>query len=133
MPKKWRLAIGAWLLLAAWGAYAYFSNPDTPEEIAASLQKDGLTDQSGNPTEQAKKNFYLKTPEERKELLDAMLMVFLWKVKDLPKTHYDPETGKYALVLEKWQDHIASELIDSTFRKSLQLFWADIEFPKVST
>lgn len=45
-----------------------------------------------------KEQFYLKSTEQRKEIVDELLILALGTSSNLPKTHYEPEAGKYTIV-----------------------------------
>lgn len=64
------------------------------------LHKDGWLDIANNPTSKMKDAFLEKTPVERKNILDELLIMHLNTTKDLPKTHYDEKLGKYTLITE---------------------------------
>ncbi len=87
--------------MAAGGAYAYVSGPEKPEDIMKNLHKDGWLDIGNNPTAKMKEEFQIKTSEEKKSILDELLIMHLGDTKkNLPKTHLDEKLGKYTIVTE---------------------------------
>lgn len=78
-------------------------------------------------TDKLKEQFYLKSTDQRKEILDNMLILVSGDNKNLPKTHYDEVTGRYSLVGAL--DGIKS-LVDSDFRRDLQSLGLDIDIVK---
>ena len=56
------------------------------------LHKEGLLDIGNNPTPKMKEAFQSKNQTERKDILDELLIMHLETNKNLPKTHYEPES-----------------------------------------
>ncbi len=129
VPKKWRLAIWAVALLAVGGTYAYVSWPENPEDIMKNLHKEGWLDIGNNPTPKMKESFRSKNSEERKSILDELLIMHLETNKNLPKTHYDPESWKYSIITDA--TFTGQKLVDSIFRNTLQTIDIDIDLQKV--
>lgn len=128
VPKTWRLAIWAVALLAAGGTYAYVSWPEKPEDIMKNLHKEGLLDIGNNPTPKMKEAFQSKNQTERKDILDELLIMHLETNKNLPKTHYEWESGKYSIITGT--TFTGQKLIDSLFRSTIQSLGVDIDLQK---
>ncbi len=128
VPKKWRLAIWAVALLAAGGAYAYVSWPESPEDIMKNLHKEGWLDIGNNPTPKMKEAFQSKNQTERKGILDELLIMHLETNKNLPKTHYESDSGKYSILSDS--AFAGNNLVDSPFRMTLQHLGLDIDLQK---
>lgn len=128
VPKKGRLAIWAVALLAAGWAYAYISWPENPEDILKNLHKEGWLDIGNNPTPKMKEAFQSKNQTERKDILDELLIMHLETNKNLPKTHYEWESGKYSIITGT--TFTGQKLIDSLFRSTIQSLGVDIDLQK---
>ncbi len=128
VPKKGRLAIWAVALLAAGWAYAYISWPENPEDILKNLHKEGWLDIGNNPTPKMKEAFQSKNQTERKDILDELLIMHLETNKNLPKTHYEWESGKYSIITGT--TFTGQKLIDSLFRSTIQNLGVDIDLQK---
>lgn len=128
VPKKGRLAIWAVALLAAGWAYAYISWPENPEDILKNLHKEGWLDIRNNPTPKMKEAFQSKNQTERKDILDELLIMHLETNKNLPKTHYEWESGRYIII--SGANFTGQKLIDSLFRSTIQSLGVDIDMKK---
>lgn len=47
-----------------------------------------------------KEVFQTKAPAEKKAILDELLIMHLETNKDLPKTHYDEQAGRYLFITD---------------------------------
>jgi hypothetical protein len=122
IPKKWRLTIGAWILLAGGSAYAYIKWDEKPDEIGKRLEADGLLDSERKPTEKMKSKLDEKDEKWKKTFLDELFMLYNWGEKNGIKTHLDLASGKYSLI--GWDKFPG--IIDSPFRETLQKLGYDI-------
>ncbi len=128
VPKTWRFAIWGAALVVTGGAYAYIAGPENPEDIMKNLHKEGWLDIANNPTSKMKEVFQSKSENEKKNILDELLIMHLETNKNLPKTHYDQQISKYTIITGP--TFTGQNLIDSSFRNTLQVLGVDIGFPE---
>ncbi len=129
IPKKGKLAILAWWLVATATTWATILDNKDHLELEFDLKKQGYIDAKGNLTQKFYVEFLNKSTLAKREILCNLFWALVDTSEKRPKIHFDESNKEFAIVTSKsqekswWQNVLDT---DTLFRDQLMCMGIDV-------